>query len=240
MRNRICHCIGSIARLSFLRPSGRGLLMTLKSVLALGCLAGAIFTGCAFQEPYTPPVVGIEKPTRPNRILVENFIVEPAEIPIDAPMGARLGSGPAASLEQLASDRKFATNMTKQLIAALRGKGFPAEWAVPGAEPQINDVVVRGCFVSKYGTNAAKPLTVGFDFEALELLTMVEPYQVTSLGVRHGLITRNNPSGIITTSGITTGDKESVRARLDAWAPQAVREIVDSLKVVFQEQDWSH
>ena len=242
MTHRICNRTGRrAARSYFLQLSPRGsIILRLQSVLTLGWLAIVIFTGCASQEAYTPPVIVIEKPTRPSHILVQNFAVAPADIPIDAPLGARLANGAAASSEQLAMDRKLGTDMAAQLITALREIGLSAERPVPGTAPQVNDVVVRGCFVSKHGTNAPKPLTVGFDFEALELLTMVEPYQVTPQGVRHGLITSNNPSGIITTSGITTGDKASIRARLDIWTAQAVKEIAESLKSVFQEQGWSH
>ncbi len=239
MKHRICNRPGTrIARPSSMRLVPWGSIVGRpKFVLALG-LAIVFFAGCFSSDGNKPPVYVIEKPGRPSHILVQDFAVSPSEIPIDAPIGARLGSGRAASSEQLARDRKLGTNMAAQLITALREMGLSAERFEPGVSPPVNDVVVRGCFASKHGTNAPKLLTVGFDFDALELLTMVEPYQVTSLGVQHGLVTSNNPSGIIATSGMRIGDKADLRDRLDGWATKTVKEIAESLKIVFQEQGW--
>ena len=79
---------------------------------------------------------------------------------------------------------------------------------------------------------------MGFDFGASELLTMVEPFQVTPQGLRHGLVTSNFPSGIIVTRGMKVGEKSNVRERLDGWSAQTVKEIVEGLKLVFEERGW--
>jgi hypothetical protein len=34
------------------------------------------------------------------------------------------------------------------------------------------------------------------------------------------------------------GDKASARSKLDGWSKQTVKEIVDGLKPLFQEQGW--
>ena len=204
------------------------------------CLAVLILAGCASPEPEIDnrPKFAIEKPLPPSRVLVHEFGVEPGDIPIDAPIGARLASGERISPEQIQMDRKLAADMTEKLITAIRQLGLPVERSQPATTLQAHDVVVRGCFVSMHATNAVKPFTVGLDFDAAELLTMVEPFQVTSLGVRHGLFTASNPTGIIVTSGMRIGDKSSARARLDGWAGKTVDEIAARLKILFQEQGW--
>ena len=179
-----------------------------------------------------------EKPLRPNHILVHDFAVAPADVPADAPIGARLASGASVSAEQIAMDRQLGSDMAAQLITALREMGLPAERALPGAMPQVNDVVVYGAFVSRHDTNAAKRLTIGFDFNALELLTMLEIFQRTPQGLGRRLATGGNPTGIIATSGMEIGDKATVRTKLDGWGKQTVKEIVDGLKALFQEQGW--
>jgi len=202
------------------------------------CFAVLILAGCASSEINNFPKFAIEKPLPPSRVLVHQFGVEPGDIPIDAPIDARLANGVRVPPEQITMDRKLAADMTEKLIAAIRHLGLPVERGLPGTTLQVHDVVVRGCFVSMHDTNAVKRFTVGFDFDAAELLTMTEPFQVTSLGVRHGLVATSNPTGIIVTSGMKIGDKSSARARLDGWAGKTVDEIAERLKILFQEQGW--
>jgi hypothetical protein len=197
-----------------------------------------IFTGCTSTEVNTVPKFTTEKPLSPTRVLVYEFAVEPVDIPVDAPIGARLAGGVPVSPEQIAMDRKLAAEMTEKLITAISRPGLAVERVLSGTTLQVNDVVIRGCFASMHDTNAVKRLTVGLDFDAAEFLTMVEPFQVTSLAVRHGLISPSNPTGIIVTSGMQIGDKSTARARLDDWAGKTVGEITGKLKVLFQEQGW--
>jgi hypothetical protein len=205
---------------------------------ALFGLAVLILAGCASPEADNSPPFVVQKPLPPARVLVHEFIVEPGGIPVDASIGARLASGAPLPPEQVTIDRKLAADMTEKLIAAMRNLGLPVERGKPDASLQVHDVVVRGCFISMHDTNAAKRFTVGFDFEAAEFLTMIEPFQVTSIGVRHGLVTTSNPTGIIATSGMKVGDKYSARARLDGWAERTVNEAAEKLKILFQEQGW--
>jgi hypothetical protein len=207
-------------------------------LLAVSWLAIVIFTGCASPENDIHVSMVPEKPLRPNHILVHDFAVTPADLPADAPVRARLASGVSVSSEQLAMDRQLSSNMTAQLVMALREIGLPAERALRESMPEVNDVVVQGTFVSMHDTNAVKNLTVGFDFNALEFLTMLEAFQRTPRGVGRRIASPGNPTGIIATSGMKIGDKASARSKLDGWSKQTVKEIVDGLKPLFQEQGW--
>src|SRR5688572_20250719 len=93
------------------------------------CLTVLILTGCASPAPEIDnrPKFAIEKPLPPSRVLVHEFGVEPSDIPIDAPIGARLASGERISPEQIKMDRKLAADMTEKLITAIRQLGLPVE-----------------------------------------------------------------------------------------------------------------
>ncbi|HWN93861.1 MAG TPA: DUF4410 domain-containing protein [Methylomirabilota bacterium] len=212
--------------------------MKSKTSLLTSIAALVILSGCATPEIDTRLSMATDKPTRPNRILVHDFAAAPADVPSDAPIGARLGSGATVSPEQIALDRQLGAGMAAQLITALREMGLPAERAVPTSVPQVNDVVVRGLFVSVHDTNAAKRMTVGFDFNALEFLTMLEAFQRTPQGLGSQLAASGNPTGIIVSSGMKIGDMATARTRLDGWGRQTVKEIADGLMVLFREQGW--
>src|SRR6185503_7018248 len=222
MKHQICNRAGRhVAHTLSVRPSA--LVSTLwkhRWLLTLGWLAIAIFTGCASPEPDIHVSMVPEKPLRPNHILVHDFAVTPADLPADAPVRARLASGVSVSSEQIAMDRQLSSNMTAQLVMALREIGLPAERAERGSMPGVNDVVVQGSFVSMHDASAVKNLTVGFDFNALEFLTMLEAFQRTPRGVGRRIASAGNPTGIIATSGMKIGDKASARSKLDGWSKQ--------------------
>jgi hypothetical protein len=196
-----------------------------------------ILVGCT--SPVSNTFVIEEKPPpRPGRILVHDFAVIPADIPPDAPIGARLSVGPSLKPEEITKDRELATNMTAQLVIAIREMGLPAERVVPTATPQANEAVIRGCFVSMHESSAGKRYTVGLDPSASEFLTMLEIFQTTPQGLGHRLASSNDPSGIIVTTGMKIDGKARARASLDDWSGRTVQEIAAGFKAVFQEQGW--
>jgi hypothetical protein len=208
-------------------------------------IAMLLLPGCTSTE--APPHASMAsqgKPARPNRILVYDFAVTAADIPADAPVGARLAPGTSPPPEQLARDRQLGEAMGAQLVAAIRQMGLPAERASADAVPQPNDVLIRGCFVSRYGANTAKPPTIGFDFSASELLTAVEGFQITPQGLAHlpaiGATTGadGNPPGVLFTTAMKVQDQASFRAQAEGWAKQSVQEIAERARTRFREQGW--
>ena len=212
-----------------LRKHAQGLF----ALLALG------LAGCTLDPIDTRYVMRKDEQARPNRILVYDFAVTSAELPSDSPINARLSAGRPPREEQIALDSKLGKEMGAQLVAAIQAMGLPAERALLGVPVQAEQLVVRGCFVSAHvDKDGGDRLTVGFDLAASELLAMVETLRTTQQGTSRRLVSAHTPSGLIASNRLKVREGVTNRADLDAWATQAVKEIADGLKAVFQEQGW--
>jgi hypothetical protein len=212
-----------------------------------------VFAGCASSGESYAEISMNEKPAQPGHVFVYDFAATVEDVSVGAPLAARLSNRPSLSPEQVALERQLGADMSAQLIQAIRSMGLPAERALPGATPQINDVVVRGYLLSIHETNATKRVTVGLDPAASEFAMAVENFQIApqgfgrSLGSGSGtegekalgaaIGAETNPAGHIVTSGMKV-DRESNRPKVEAWAKQSVVEIADRLKARFQEKRW--
>src|SRR5215204_1547156 len=73
---------------------------------ALGAVL--VLAGCEMPLPNTEyKMATTEKLPRPSRVLVYDFAATAAELPADAPIGARLSRGATVSTEQIATDRQL-------------------------------------------------------------------------------------------------------------------------------------
>jgi hypothetical protein len=201
--------------------------------------------GCAADPKGIEYVMVSDKPAKPNRILVHDFAVAASDLPVDAPVAARLSPGASPSAEQLAMARQLSAEMTTQLVASIRAMGLPAERALADAVPHANDVVIRGSFVSVREGDTNKHLIIGIDFAASQLMTAVEGFQITPQGVaRRPAIsadtpTNSNPAGVLFTTPIKIDGEGSFRAKKDAWIKQTVDEITERVRARFKEQGWT-
>src|SRR5947199_4117604 len=82
------------------RP-GTSILHPRSWMLTSCMLAAVVFTGCTLDPVGTSYVIQKENISRPTRILVPDFAVIPADIPPDAPIGARLAVGASLDPEQV-------------------------------------------------------------------------------------------------------------------------------------------
>ncbi len=157
----------------------------LKHTLTLsGLLALMVFAGCASTEEISSyRMVQGNKTPRPSHILIYDFAATSADIQGDAPVGARISAAASLPAEQIAKDRKLGSSMAAQLATAIREMGLPAERALPGATSQVSDLVIRGYLVSIHESGDGRRLTLGFYFNAAELRTVVESFQVTEQGL---------------------------------------------------------
>jgi hypothetical protein len=218
------------------------------------CVAVMIVSaGCASSGENYAQMSMNEKAAQPGHVFVYDFAATVEDVSVGAPLAARLSNRPSLTPEQVALERQLGTNMAVELIEAIRAMGLPAQRALPGAAPQVNDVVVRGYLVSIHETNAIKRFTVGLDPAASEFATAVENFQIApqgfgrSLGSGSGTAGEQalgtaigaeaNPAGHIVTSAMKV-DRESNRAKVEAWAKQSVVEIASRLKTRFQEKGW--
>ena len=137
--------------------------------------------------------------------------------------------------------------------------GMPAEQAVAGTKPQINDIVIRGYLISYNKGSEAKRIAIGFGSGASDLKVAAEGFQMTAEGLRKlgsgtaesggskapgadlgvlGLIATHNPAGLIISSGVKVYGEETGSSKVEGRAKAIAKEIGDVLKKRFQEQGW--
>lgn len=137
--------------------------------------------------------------------------------------------------------------------------GLPASVAQPWTKPQVNDLVIRGYFLSVDQGNAAARIGVGFGVGGSEVKTLVEVYQKTPTSLRKlgsgvadssgnqtpgaglglaGLLATGNPVGLIVSGGMKVYGEESGSSTVDGRMQQTVQEIALRLKARFLEQGW--
>ena len=145
------------------------------------------------------------------------------------------------------------------MVKLIRGMGMPAEHALAGTTPQINDLVIRGYLVSFKKGDAAERIFIGFGEGASDLKVAVEGFQMTSRGLRKlgggttdaqggktpgadlgalSLIATHNPAGLIISTGLKVYGEESGKSTVKGRAAQSAKEIAAILKKRFQEQGW--
>jgi hypothetical protein len=157
--------------------------------------------------------------------------------------------------------RKLGALIATDLVQLIRDMGLPAEHAVAGTVPQVNDIVIRGCLVSFDEGDAEKRLRVGFGAGSSEVNAAAEGLQVTAKGLRVigsgradatggktpgtavglvGLIATKNPAGLII-SGVTKrrGEKTG-SSKVEGRARQIAEEMAEVMEARFKEQGWVH
>jgi hypothetical protein len=149
------------------------------SLFALAVLANCASTEITNRERYE----GAKLP-RPDRIIVYDFTADPADIPPYSAFAAQSAEVPAPTSEQAELARKLGSEIANDLVTELEGMGLPAVLAAGQPPPQVNDIVLRGYFVSVDEGSGVKRAIVGFGSAAAELRTAVEGYQMTDQGLR--------------------------------------------------------
>jgi hypothetical protein len=224
------------------------------------CLFALLFVaGCAStkvsdrQQLVTGPL------PRPDHILVYDFVATPADVPGDSSLA---GQNPADSTpqtpEQIETGKKVGAQIAAKLVELVRAMGMPAEH-VSTAQPQLNDIVLRGYLLSVNEGSEAKRIGIGLGAGASELKVAVEGFQMTAQGLRKlgsgstdaggskgpggavGLVTliaTHNPAGLIISGGMKVYGEASGKSKIEGRADQTATEIADILKKRFQEEGW--
>jgi hypothetical protein len=161
--------------------------------------------------------------------------------------------------EQIAAGRQAGSEVAKALVEEIRAMGLPAERGSIGTQPQVNDLVIRGYFLSIQEGSAAERVAIGFGAGASELKAAVEGYQMTADGLRKlgsgtvnagggkspgaalglaGLIATANPAGLIVNVGMKAYGEASGDATIEGRAKAVAKEIAETIKPRFQQQGW--
>ena len=154
------------------------------AVISLLALAG--LTACASSDVSARrSYVGDEEIARPGRIIVHSFAATPDDVSADAAIAGRYERRDVPqTAEEIEAGRKLGELVADELVARILEMGLPAERAGTGPAPRINDLAIKGGFVSIDEGSRLKRMLIGFGAGAAELKTFVEGYQVTASGLR--------------------------------------------------------
>ena len=227
----------------------------------LVCLfALVVVAGCASTKVSNRQILVNEKIPRPDHIWVYDFASTPGEVPPDSAIAGQV-SEPSTlpTAEQIAAGRQAGAEVAMALVEDIRAMGLPAERASIGTKLQINDLVIRGYFLSIEEGSTAKRVAIGFGAGASELKAAAEGYRMTPTGLQKlgsgtvdsggskspgaalavvGLAATANPAGLIISSGVKAYGEASGSSRIEGRAKAVAQEIAETIKPRFQQQGW--
>jgi hypothetical protein len=232
-----------------------------KIVAVAWCLAAIVLTaGCASTQITNRQQLVYGVLPRPGQIWVYDFTAAPADVPRSSDFASPSYRPPLPQTsEEIAAGRQAGAQVAAELVEQIRAMGMPAQHASKWTKPHINDIVMRGYFVSIDEGSAAKRVTIGFGSGSSQLSTAVEGYQMTAQGLRKlgsatvesggsktpgaalgvvGLIATANPAGLIVGGGMKVYGEASGSSKIEGRAKATAQEIADQLKTRFQEQGW--
>jgi hypothetical protein len=233
--------------------------MKVLSHAATGLFALVLVAGCASTEISQHKPYQGETLARPDRIIVHDFTGNPADVPPESPFAAQLAGTITPTPEQREVSRKLGAQIARELVADLQGMGLPAVPAAGQPAPQVDDIVLRGYFVSIDEGSAGKRVLVGFGSGTAEMRAAVEGYQMTAQGlrllgsgeVRSGggklpgmavplavLAVTANPIGLVVGGGAKLYGEATGSDTLEGAAKRTADEIAAQLRTAAQEQGW--
>ena len=223
-------------------------------LLALFVVAGCASTEITEHQPYQG-----EQLARPDRIIVHDFTANPAEVPPESAFAAELAGAATPTPQQAELGRKLGAQIAQELVAELRAMGLPAVAAEGQPAPQVDDIVLRGYFVSVEEGSARERVLVGFGKGAAELRTAVEGFQMTTEGLRPlgrgevrsgggelpGVVlplavvaATANPIGLVVGGAVKLTGEATGSDTIEGSAKRTAEEIAAQLKTTAEEQGW--
>jgi hypothetical protein len=233
--------------------------MKLLSRAAARLLALGLVAGCASAEITEHQAYQGEKLARPDRIIVHDFTGNPADVPPESPFAAEMAGTVTPTPEQREVGQKLGAQIAEELVADLQGMGLPAVRAAGQPPPQVDDIVLRGYFVSIDEGSAGKRVLVGFGSGEAEMRSAVEGYQMTAQGLRllgsgeveaggskmpgmavplAVLAATANPIGLVVGGGAKLYGEETGSDTIEGAAKRTAEEIAAQLKTAAEEQGW--
>ena len=224
------------------------------------CLSALVITGCASTKVTDREQVVTGKLSRPDHIWVYDFAATPSDLPVKTSLDKEYFSGnEPRTPEQIAEGRKLGNEIETELVYLIREMGIPAEHAIAGTKPQVNDIVIQGYHPLLRRRSKSKRIGIGLGSGASDLKVAVEGLQMTPDGLRllgsgstnaegnktpggavgiATLIATHNPAGLIISTGMKVYDEKSGKGTVEGRAKQTAKEIADILKKRFEEEGW--
>ena len=223
------------------------------------CFALVLMVGCASTEVTERQAYEGPQLARPERIIVHDFTANPADVPPESELAAQVPSAGTPTAQQLELSRKVGAEVAKDLVADLRAAGRPAVGAAGQPAPQVDDIVLRGYFVSVKEGSATERVLLGFGAGDAELHTAVEAYQMTPHGLRAlgrgevqsggdkmpGMVlplavvaATANPIGLIVGGAVKATGEVTGSDTIEGSAKRTAEEISAQIKTVAEKQGW--
>jgi hypothetical protein len=218
-----------------------------------------VVAGCASTEVTERHAYEGKTLARPDRIIVHDFTANPSEVPPGSAFAGHTAGAVAPTAEELEVTRKLGAEVAKDLVAKLREAGLPAVQAAGQPAPRIDDIVIRGYFVSVDKGSAAERVIVGFGEGDAKLMTAVEGYQMTPQGLRllgsgeirsgggkmPGVVlplavmaATANPIGLIVGGAVKAAGEIDGSATIEGSAERTADEIAAQLVKAAEKQGW--
>jgi hypothetical protein len=229
-------------------------------VIVCGLLALVTFAGCASTKVTSRQMLVTGQLPRPNHILVYDFAATPADVPSSSDYANPNYRPPLPQTsEEIAVGRQAGAQVAAALVKQINDMGLPAVQASPGVQPQLNDIVIRGYFISVDEGSTAKRVAIGFGSGSSKLVTAVEGYQMTAEGLRKlgsgtvdaggakgpgaglgvvGWVVTGSPVGLVVSGGMKVYGEASGSSKIEGRAKATAKEIAEQLKIRFQQQGW--
>ncbi|MFA6101607.1 MAG: DUF4410 domain-containing protein [Victivallaceae bacterium] len=244
---------------SVTKPAASSLRKSLP-VLAASLVSLVLAAGCASTEFTSRERLVTEKLPRPAKIVIYDFVANPADVPQDSSVAGQTAEKAAPpTAEEIKAGQQLGAGIAAQLVQQICDMGLPAEKGSPKTKLQVNDIILRGYLVSVSQGDSTKRVVVGFGYGASELETLVEGYQMTAKGLRKlgsgkvksvgskspggavgavSMIANANPAGLIV-GGVVKGYGEiSGNSKVEGLAKSTAKVIADQLQTRFKEEDW--
>ncbi len=150
-------------------------------LLVLGVAAGCASTKVTELES-TPSAQNV---AQPETIYVYPFASTREDIPSWTAAAIRYAElSEPQTAEELATGRLLGALVASELVAEITKMGLAASEASSGTNPKVNDLMLTGYFESIDAGSTAKRVLLGFGSGSAELRTVVEGYQMSTLGPR--------------------------------------------------------
>jgi hypothetical protein len=224
----------------------------------------AVAFGCAPTNVQQEKMTVSQLP-RPDRILVYDFAVSPAEVELDKGLSADLmqkyekHKGETRTAEEIKVGHKVADALAEELVKKIRGYGLMAERAfgLPQAKGKV--LMVKGQLLSIDEGNRTERVVIGLGAGRTDVQANVQVYEMTPEGMKkvdslRGTAKSGRKPGmgemmglgaiaghlLVSTvvSGALSAGTEMTSATVEADGKRLAEDIAKDLGKFFVDQDW--
>jgi hypothetical protein len=226
-------------------------------------IATVVLLLCSSLQAKTPvtdhPLVTGEIP-RPAMIWVYAFASSPTDIPANSVLAPLKEGAAPLTASEISTGVALGTEMATELVQQINAMGLMAQVADANSMPAVNDIVLRGYFISMTKGSDKKRFIIGCSSGAAELKVAMEGFEVTDSGVKPlgsgtadagkggyspgagiGLLSfaaTKNPLGLIISTGVKLHDKKTGKDAVSGKSRDDVKAIAKVLKKRFEAQGW--